>query len=88
MVTDQRQIQDHIVDFYCALFNGESHVGVLNEVIFLDVVPLMVRHEENYALTRVPTLLEIKDIVFSLNPDSALDSNGFTINFSHFLVCY
>lgn len=41
------------------------------------VIPDLVTLEDNFMLTILPTLEEVKAVVFDLNGDSALGPNGF-----------
>lgn len=86
MIIDHGHFWDHVVEFYCALFNKEYPTVDLDKVNFSDVVSLMVLQEENDILTQMPTLEEIKVSIFALNPNSASDPSDFTDMF--FLTCW
>ncbi|KAL2453200.1 Uncharacterized protein Adt_49302 [Abeliophyllum distichum] len=46
-----------------------------------DIIPRLVSDEDNLQLNRIPTLAEVREAIFSIDPDSVAGSDGF---FSHF----
>jgi len=86
VIEDPKLIQDHILDFYKNLYaksisnvqdtsNMEDFIGTY--------IPKMVSSEENMMLIKCPNFLEIKNVVFNLNGNSAPGPNGFGSVFYH-----
>lgn len=73
---DRQRIATHIQDFYKNLFNdcrsSNSHLDFVKEII-----QPMVTHEQNVALVRVPSAVEIKNTVFEMSSVSAPGPDGF-----------
>ncbi|KAG5580316.1 hypothetical protein H5410_050943 [Solanum commersonii] len=60
-------------DHFKNLFMGDSKF--INEGA-LECIPRMVNREQNESLTALPTLAELKEVVFSMNPNSAAGPDG------------
>ncbi|WMV50080.1 hypothetical protein MTR67_043465, partial [Solanum verrucosum] len=56
-----------------SIFTGENKL--INEGA-MDCIPRMVNQEQNNNLTVVPTIEELKEVVFSMNPNSAAGPDG------------
>jgi hypothetical protein len=68
-------VNAHIVNHFTSLFNSQDpdiDNGLVDEVI-----PNLITDRVNSMLTRIPTSVEIKNTVFSLNKDSAPGPGGF-----------
>lgn len=69
------EIENHILDFYKNLFSTDNSCmdnGLIEEVIH----PLM-SEEDNRMLTKIPSWIEIKDVVFVMNAEGAPGPDGF-----------
>ncbi|XP_049378041.1 uncharacterized protein LOC125842768 [Solanum stenotomum] len=68
---------DNIADAACAhfqnIFTGEDKV--INEDA-INCIPRMVSQEHNNTLTAMPNLEDLKEVVFSMNPNSAAGPDG------------
>jgi hypothetical protein len=83
VLTDQNQISDHVVNFYKNLFC--SNIVLQEQLLAGEVIPNLITTEINSLLTILPSHLEIKAAVFSLNKDSAPGPDGFgAYFFQHF----
>ncbi|WMV19692.1 hypothetical protein MTR67_013077 [Solanum verrucosum] len=68
------QVADAAIKFFSHLFKAEP---IEEDNYVLNVKERMVTNEDNDNLTSLPTLQEIKDTIFSIDPDSAPDGlNG------------
>ncbi|GAU16832.1 hypothetical protein TSUD_367790 [Trifolium subterraneum] len=75
ILNDPNEVKAHIVNHFTSLFNGPDPVndnGLVNEVI-----PSLITDRLNTMLTILPSPKEIKNVVFSLNKDSAPGPDGF-----------
>jgi len=86
VIEDPKIIEEHILDFYKTLYvesiyhdqdtsNMEDFIGTY--------VPNLVSLEENMMLMKCPYFLEIKNVVFNLNGNSAPGPDGFGSVFYH-----
>jgi len=86
VIEDPKLIKEHILDFYKTLYaefishgkdtgNMEDFIGTY--------IPELVSSEENMMLIKCPDFLEIKNVVFNLNGNSAPGPNGFGGVFYH-----
>ncbi|VFQ77313.1 unnamed protein product [Cuscuta campestris] len=71
-------IQHEATNFFKALFSNHNCEG-MNK--FLDNIPLLVDDSINTTLTKFPTEEEVKEAVWSLDPDSSAGPDGFTGDF-------
>nr|XP_027088512.1 uncharacterized protein LOC113709861 [Coffea arabica] len=69
------------VSFFQQLFSDQSG---LSSIPVSDVIPKLLSDRDNLELERHPSLEEIKDVVFSLDPDSAAGPDGFSRRFFTF----
>ena len=76
LVDDETTISDHIVNYYSNLFKSDVSGG-LDLSLGKKVVPALVTTFENLGLVAVPTCVEIKSVVFSIDPSSAPGPDGF-----------
>lgn len=60
--------------YFKNIFTGKSD-RISEEV--LNCVPRMVTNKQNQLLRQMPNMEELKQVVFSMNPNSALGSDGF-----------
>ena len=86
VIEDPKLIEDHILDFYKMLY-AESISNVQdtsNMEDFIDTYILaLVSFEENMMLIKCPDFLEIKNVIFNLNGNSAPGLDGFGSFFYH-----
>ena len=76
MVSDDLAIQDYIIQFYTNLFSAPKVDRDFSKV--KDLISHLVSHADNILLLKVPLDLEIKEVVFSMDPHSALGLDRFT----------
>lgn len=75
ILTDPDELEPHIVSYYENLFKGDNACiddGLVDEVI----VPSVSR-VDNLMLTNLPSISEVKEVVFSMNTDGAPGPDGF-----------
>ncbi|XP_049348971.1 uncharacterized protein LOC125813526 [Solanum verrucosum] len=74
---DLIQGDDNIAEAACEhfqeIFTGESNL--INERA-LECIPRIVTQEQNSSLTTMPNLEELKEVIFSMNPNSAAGPDG------------
>ncbi|MCH90331.1 RNA-directed DNA polymerase (Reverse transcriptase), partial [Trifolium medium] len=75
VLTDQDLISHHVVSHFQALFSG-SNAAVDNGLVE-EVIPNLLNDGINNLLTILPSELEIKNAVFSMNKDEAPGPDGF-----------
>jgi len=86
VIEDPKLIEDHILDFYKNLYvEFISNVqDTSNMEDFISTyIPELVSSEENMMLVKCPEFLEIKNVVFNLNGNSAPVLDGFGCVFYH-----
>ncbi|XP_075087578.1 uncharacterized protein LOC142169594 [Nicotiana tabacum] len=74
-IEDQEQLATAAVDFYQKQFTNE---GDASEFSFLNNVPSMVTMDHNLELSRLPTIEEVRVVVFKLSGESDSGPDGFT----------
>lgn len=74
LLTSQDDIMASAVEFYTALFAQES---TDNHSTILSHIPSLLTTQDNLMLTGLPTELEVKTAVWSLDPHSASGPDGF-----------
>ena len=75
VITDTKEISEHIINHFSTLFNNTSNTcdnGLVDEVI-----PHLITDRINSMLTLLPSEDEIFQAIFSLNKDSAPGPDGF-----------
>ncbi|XP_068498364.1 uncharacterized protein [Phaseolus vulgaris] len=86
IIEDPKLIEEHILDFYKTLY-AESIFHVQDTSNLEDFIgtyiPEMISSEENMMLIKSPDFLEIKNVVFNLNGNSAASPDGFGGVFYH-----
>jgi len=74
VIRDPKLTEDHILEFYRNLYvdsNPNAHIiGNTNDFI-CTYIPAMLSSEENIVLIKCPDYLQIKNVVFNLNCNSA-----------------
>jgi len=86
VIEDPKLIKEHILEFYKTLYaESISHVqDTYNMKDFIGTyIPELVSSKENMMLIKCPEFLEIKNVVFNLNGNSAPDPDGFDDVFYH-----
>ncbi|KAH6815712.1 hypothetical protein C2S51_020532 [Perilla frutescens var. frutescens] len=77
---DQIRIAEHIVAYYKSLFSKEGdQQSVFDELDSL--IPTLISDVQRNALVSIPSHVEVKNAVFSLDPNSAAGPDGFTGKF-------
>jgi len=86
VIENSKLIEDHILDFYKNLY-VESISNVLDTSNMEDFIGTyifeLVSSEENMMLIKCPNFLEIKNVIFNLNGNSAPGPDGFGGVFYH-----
>nr|XP_027098937.1 uncharacterized protein LOC113718221 [Coffea arabica] len=77
-VDDESSICNDAVSFFQELFTEE--VGRSSSDM-LEIIPRIIMDQDNILLTEVPSLHEVKEIIFSMDGDSVAGSDGFTGKF-------
>jgi hypothetical protein len=75
VITNQEQISEHVVNYYKNLVS--TNIVLQDSRLAEEVIPNLVTEEVNALLTVLPSHIEIKADVFSLNKDSAPGPDGF-----------
>lgn len=70
-------INSHVVGFFQNLFLADSQCSQENFHLIKEVIPELVTVDDNRSLTALPSLEEIKNSVFALDPKSAPGPEGF-----------
>ena len=86
VIKDPKIIEEHILDFYKTLYaESISHdQDTSNMKDFIGTyVPNLVSSKENMMMMKCPDFLEIKNVIFNLNGNSALVPDGFGGVFYH-----
>lgn len=66
-----------------SLYREDPIQGVENADYLLEGIPTMASMDMNKELVSIPSVEEIKAIVFSFPPDKATCPDGFSANFDH-----
>ena len=74
--TGQTIIGNHILEFYKDLFANNYDCSSHYANFVTEVVPRPVTYLDNEALNRMPSMKEIREVVFSLDPRSTLNVVG------------
>lgn len=77
-LTSSKDIRQSAVNFFKGFFGGWNFYFHPENLEFLDK---MISKEEANALCVVPTMDEIKSVLFSMHPDSVAGSDGFSAKF-------
>ncbi|XP_071924697.1 uncharacterized protein [Coffea arabica] len=74
-VDDEASICNEAVNFFQGLFTEE--VGCVSSDM-LKVIPRVITAQDNSGLTEIPSMDEVKEVLFSMDGDSAAGPDGFT----------
>jgi len=74
-INDPNEVSADVVNHFTKLFT--STTNVLQNDMVQEVIPHLITDRINNVLTFLPSLEEIKNVVFSLNKDSAPGPDGF-----------
>ncbi|KAL2540715.1 Uncharacterized protein Adt_01693 [Abeliophyllum distichum] len=66
---------DHNTQSFCQLLLS------LSTLFDPDIIPRLVFDEDNLQLNRIPTLAEVREAIFSIDPDSVAGPDGFSSHF-------
>ncbi|XP_071909708.1 uncharacterized protein [Coffea arabica] len=80
---EEAQIGEAAVNFFQGLFSAD---GIQSPHHIMDHIPGLVSTQDNDMLSRIPSLEEVKGIVFSMDAESAAGPDGFTGKF--FMVAW
>lgn len=79
VLTNATDIENHIISYYFSLFGSDNACydnGLIDEVIS----PLL-SDEDNIMFTNLPTVEEVRDVVFAMNSNGAPCLDGFGAHF-------
>ncbi|KAL2497861.1 Uncharacterized protein Adt_23411 [Abeliophyllum distichum] len=74
----QETIQPSAVSFFQELLSAAPQPV---DPIRPDIIPRLVSDENNLQLNRIPTLAEVREAIFSIDPDSVAGPDGFSSHF-------
>ncbi|KAL2532641.1 Uncharacterized protein Adt_05992 [Abeliophyllum distichum] len=74
----QETIQPSAVSFFQELLSAAPQPV---DPIRPDIIPRLVSNEDNLQLNRIPTLAEVREAIFSIDPDSVAGPDGFSSHF-------
>ncbi|KAL2531794.1 Uncharacterized protein Adt_05145 [Abeliophyllum distichum] len=74
----QETIQPSAVSFFQELLSADPQPV---DPIRPDIIPRLVSDEDNLQLNRIPTLAEVREAIFSIDPDSVAGPDGFSSHF-------
>ncbi|XP_071925430.1 uncharacterized protein [Coffea arabica] len=81
LLTEKSQIATEAVHFFESLFTAEPCLGSWD---ILGVIPKIISHDQNEDLVHVPSLEEVREVVFAMDGESAAGLDGFTGRFFSF----
>ena len=84
LLTDPADIQESLIKYFKDTLSGDSPIPGFAEA--LPIIPTLVTPDMNAQLESLPSLEEIKAVVFDLNKDAAAGPDGYTSHFYH--VCW
>ncbi|VFQ88669.1 unnamed protein product, partial [Cuscuta campestris] len=76
--TDREVIHNMAIDYYNNLFNSKKDIVTTPVLDYLETV---ITQEDNAKLSKIPTAEEIREAVWSINPNSAPGPDGFNGSF-------
>ncbi|VFQ98006.1 unnamed protein product [Cuscuta campestris] len=76
--TDREVIHNMAIDYYNNLFNSKKDIVTAPVLDYLETV---ITQEDNAKLSKIPTAEEIREAVWSINPNSAPGPDGFNGSF-------
>ncbi|XP_004306169.1 PREDICTED: uncharacterized protein LOC101307720 [Fragaria vesca subsp. vesca] len=84
LVDDVNILRSHVVEHFTTAFMDDGNIRETGLVE--NVIPSVVSYSENDSLLAIPTADEVKNVVFSMNADSAPGKDGYTGHF--FQACW
>ncbi|KAL2453242.1 Uncharacterized protein Adt_49258 [Abeliophyllum distichum] len=78
VLDSQETIQPSAVSFFQELLSAAPQPV---DPIRPDIIPRLVSDEDNLQLNRIPTLAEVREAIFSIDPDSVAGPDGFSSHF-------
>ncbi|KAL2543444.1 DNAse I-like superfamily protein [Abeliophyllum distichum] len=78
VLDSQETIQPSAVSFFQDLLSAAPQPV---DPIRPDIIPRLVSDEDNLQLNRTPTLAEVREAIFSIDPDSVAGPDGFSSHF-------
>ena len=72
-LTDEAYISTEAVEYFTSLFSTEPCTGSWNT---LEVIPNVISRDQNAELERLPSMEEIKEVVFAMDGESAAGPDG------------
>lgn len=76
-VFDPDILRSHTIDLYAQLFNASTLVIATDFLVISAIIPHTFLDQDNLLLTVTPYSTEIKNVVFSLDSNSALGPDSF-----------
>jgi hypothetical protein len=80
-ILDFEALKEATMKHFHSLFTHQSKANPKNEVDLIEHIPTMITNEENSELTRPIEEDEIKNVIWSLEPNKAPGLDGFSISF-------
>lgn len=83
-----RDIHQYVIFFFEQQLT--SYSPILGDSSLLETIPSMATLYQNDMLATIPSFEEVKEAIFTINPDSAPSLDGITANFFHLcwdIVC-
>jgi len=80
-ILDFEALKEATTKHFHSLFTHQSKANPKNEVDLIEHIPTMITNEENSKLTRPIEEDEIKNVIWSLEPNNAPGLDGFSISF-------
>ncbi|KAM5549757.1 hypothetical protein ABKV19_000925 [Rosa sericea] len=79
LVDDVNILRDHVVQHFTSAFSDDGNID--DTGLVENLIPSMVSDSENCSLLAIPSAEDVKNVVFSMNVDSAPGPDGYTGHF-------
>jgi hypothetical protein len=76
VITKEEDLENFILNYFKGIFCEQNHCN--NNQMIQSCISRLVSQEDNSLLVRIPTDIEIIEVVFSLNGDGAPGPDGFS----------
>ena len=84
LISDPQRMSDYIVNYYNCIFSSSNTV-LQDQFLVEEVIPKLIDDTTNNLLIMIPSLDEVKKVIFDLNQDGAPGPYGFGASF---FQCY
>ena len=84
LVDDVNILRDHVVQHFTSAFSDDGNIA--DTGLVENIIPSMVSDSENGSLLAIPSAEDVKNVVFSMNADSAPGPDGYSGHF--FQACW